>query len=114
MNDEFLKSHGAGTELGRIVRSADANKMLREMAKHETEVRQREQLAKECKDHIEAMVAQHRLSAEYLIMFGVPVEHRNELHDLLQEVSSHGGLTLKSAIELTNAKSVDLQFERGV
>jgi hypothetical protein len=113
MNDEFLNNHGANTELGRIIRSADAKRVLEEMQVYEESVQSRERAALECQNRIDAMLEQHRLSAEYLISFGVSVEHRNELRRVLDEVSRTGGLSLKSAIEFANARAAagDLQLE---
>lgn len=97
-----------------MVRSADAKRLLEEMQKHEAMVCEREKMALECSDRIESMLAQHRLSAEYLISFGVPSEHRKQLGEVLGDVAQNGGLTLRTAIDLANARvvTIDSQTER--
>ena len=108
MSEEFLDTYGANTELGRLVRSEDAKKFLEAMEAHEEMVRLREQQAEQCSDRIEQMLAQHRLSAEYIISFGIPVEDRQELKAVMEEVAENGGLSIRSAIGLASARSPQL------
>ena len=106
-SDKILEQFGAKTKTGRELRKHDARRKLEEIDLHEREVNNREQTIETSKNRIDALMNQHRLDAEYIISFGVPVDLRNEYRMLLSDIVTQGHLSLKQAQHQINVEMLN-------
>lgn len=102
---KYLVEYHSDQSLGKAIRQSDAVKMLREMKSDEKEVLHREKILAECNDRILRMNEQHRLNMDYLISYGIHAQRRETLTEVLEEVQEHGGLSVREAINLANARA---------
>lgn len=100
----YLANNPASTAVGKVLRQAEARKLLGKMNELEREVQSRERQLTEVVDRIKKISQEHRLNMDYLVSFGVRAEHRSQLRNLLREVQDHGALSVQESIDLTNAR----------
>ncbi len=102
---EYLANNPASTAVGKVLRQAEARKLLAKMDELEREVHSREHFNSLIVDRIERISQQHRLNMDYLVSFGVRAEHRSHLKQLLSEVQDHGVLSVQESIDLANGRA---------
>lgn len=100
------------TKIGRSIRRKDAELRLTEMESAEEAVQRLEFSAEQIRHRISRMNAQHRISMDYLMRFGVPATCRDHFRDILAKVRVHGALTLKEAAAVARA-SWEIHKENG-
>lgn len=92
------------SELGIALRKGDARLRLKEMDAAEPTVRSQEAINLMVRDRLIRMQAEHELDLQYLLQFGVFAAERETFRQILEEVSRHGGLSLRQAADLAHAK----------
>ena len=107
--DSYAKNlfdqYAAHSEIGIALRQGDARLRLKEILQAESVVKQAEEFNEQITDNIQRMQAEHELNMQYLIQFGVRADERVQFQHLLEQVSNHGGLSLREAANLTHAIS---------
>ncbi len=99
----FFDQYAAHSEIGIALRQGDARLRLKEILRAESVVKQAEEFNEQITDNIARINAEHQLNMQYLIQFGVRADERIQFHHLLEQVSDHGGLSLREAANLTHA-----------
>ncbi|MCC7420555.1 MAG: hypothetical protein IT428_09750 [Planctomycetaceae bacterium] len=94
------------SEQGIGLRRADAWQRLKEMNEVEAVVRQREAENDAITGELGRIMAAHQLDMQYLMLFGVFASQRETFRQILEEVTKHGGLSLRQAADLAHAKSL--------
>ena len=105
--DSYAKNlfdqYAAHSEIGIALRQGDARLRLKEILQAESVVKQAEEFNEQITDNIQRMQAEHELNMQYLIQFGVRADERVQFQHLLEQVSDHGGLSLREAANLAHA-----------
>ena len=99
----LFEQHSASSETGIAIRRGDARLRLQEIRQAESAVKQQEALNAQIADNIAREQAEHQLNIQYLIQFGVRADERLQFQQLLEQISEHGGLSLREAVNLTHA-----------
>ena len=99
----LFEQHSAHSECGIALRRGDARLRLQEILQAESAVQQQEVINEQITDNIARIQAEHELNMQYLIQFGVRADERWQFQQLLEQVSNHGGLSLREAANLTHA-----------
>ncbi len=99
----FFDQCAARSKIGIALRQGDARLRLKEILQAESVVKQAEEFNNQITDNIQRMQAEHELNMQYLIQFGVRADERLQFHHLLEQVSDHGGLSLREAANLAHA-----------
>ena len=100
---KLFDQHAAHSEFGIAIRRGDARLRLQEILQAESVVKQAEEFNEQITDNIARINAEHQLNMQYLIQFGVRADERMQFQQLLEQVSDHGGLSLREAVNLTHA-----------
>ena len=100
---KLFEQYAAHSEIGIALRQGDARLRLKEIIQAESVVKQAEEFNEQITDNIERMQAEHELNMQYLIQFGVRADERVQFQHLLEQVSNHGGLSLREAANLAHA-----------
>jgi len=100
---KLFDQHSAHSEFGINIRRGDARLRLKEILQAESTVKQAEEFNAQITDNIARMSAEHELNMQYLIQYGVRADERAAFQQLLEQVSQHGGLSLREAANLTHA-----------
>ncbi|MDB5391194.1 MAG: hypothetical protein JWM11_6840 [Planctomycetaceae bacterium] len=105
----LFAKYSATSDVGRNLRSGDAELRLREMSDAETKIREQELLHAQVSDRLERFCKEHELNMQYLIQFGVLACERELFRHVLLDVVGHGGLSLSEAADLAHARYVAAQ-----
>jgi len=100
---KIFDQYAAHTEIGIALRQGDARLRLKEILQAESVVKQAEEFNEQITDNIQRINAEHQLNMQYLIQFGVRADERLQFQHLLEQVSNHGGLSLREAANLVHA-----------
>jgi len=100
----FFEDYSSTSQMGVLLRMADARMRLKEMMAVESAVAEYEQLLSKLPNRLERIQAQHRLNMQYLVEFGVRADQRQMFRTVMAEVSKRGEKTLFEAAELIRAK----------
>ncbi len=99
---KLFEQHDADSEMGIALRRGDARLRLQEILRVESAVQQQEIINEQITDNITRIQAEHELNMQYLIQFGVRADERTQFQQLLEQVSDHGGLSLRQTANLTH------------
>ena len=99
----LFEQYAAHSEIGIALRRGDARLRLQEILQAESVVKQAEEFNEQITDNITRINAEHQLNMQYLIQFGVRADERLQFQQLLEQVSNHGGLSLREAANLAHA-----------
>lgn len=99
---KLFEQHPASSEIGIAIRRGDAQLRLQELWQAEPAVKQQETLNAHIADNIARQQAEHQLNMQYLIQFGVRADERSQFQQLLEQITEHGGLSLREAANLTH------------
>ncbi|WP_232093023.1 hypothetical protein, partial [Gimesia panareensis] len=97
-----FEQHPASSVIGIAIRRGDAQLRLQELWQAEAAVKQQETLNAQITNNIARQQAEHQLNMQYLIQFGVRADERSQFQHLLEQITEHGGLSLREAANLTH------------
>ncbi|MFN0196155.1 MAG: hypothetical protein ACKVT0_05385 [Planctomycetaceae bacterium] len=102
---KLLAAYPALSPIGIALRTGDARTRLQEMQDAETETCSQEAQIVQVTDRLARVQAAHTLEMQYLMQFGVKASERHLFRTILEDVSGHGGLSLREAANLTRAQT---------
>ena len=108
----LFAAYPATSSIGIDIRRGDARLRLSEMGEAEQTVRRQEATNAAISDRLARMQAEHQLDMQYLIQFGVKASERETFRQILEEVSRHGGLSLREAANLVHAQQLATAAEQ--
>lgn len=112
---DLVANHSPYTGLGRKLRQADANKLLELLRQTADEVESERRTLEQVEQRVDREAAQVRFETDHVLRFGIAPCDRDEFQSVLEDVSTHGGLTLHEAAAVAHAKTVTrLQSANGV
>jgi len=97
--DFLYQRYPVGTASGRQLRQAVAKTWLHKMNQVDAELAQRELAEAESTERITRLQSEHDLNMQYLIHFGVTLQEREALRNVLQDVVVEGDLTIREAVD---------------
>ncbi|QDT45179.1 hypothetical protein Pan241w_52980 [Gimesia alba] len=100
---KLFEQHPASSDIGIAIRRGDARLRLQEIRQAEAAVKHQEALNTQINDNIAHEQAEHQLNMQYLIQFGVRADERSQFQQVLEQITEHGGLSLREAANLTHA-----------
>lgn len=106
-----FEKHGANTEVGKLLRSAEAQRILNSLDEHMAEFEQRDSEVRQIQDRISRISAAQRLHLDFMVSFGIDARDRDAFREVLQETVRDGRMTPPEIRIIAKSRSMVQEYQ---
>ena len=106
-----FEQHAANTEVGKILRSAEARRILESLNSHLPEFEQRDNEIRQIEDRIARISAAQRLQLDFMVSFGIDARDREAFREVLEETVRDGRLTPAEIRIIAKSRSMVKEYQ---
>ena len=108
---DTFEEHNAKTEVGKVLRSTEARRILEALNGHSAEFEQRDKEVRQIRERIDRITAAQRLHLDFMVSFGIDARDREAFREVLEETVEHGRLTPSEIRILAKSRSMTKEYQ---
>lgn len=108
---DTFEEHNAKTEVGKLLRSTEARRILEALNGHTAEFEQRDKEVRQIRERIDRISAAQRLHLDFMVSFGVEARDRQAFREVLEETVDNGQLTPSEIRTIAKSRAMVQEYQ---